>query len=86
VPPDWRDTAAGSFRDGTRVASSSPDLWADILIDNRYAVISALAAHVAWIEKAKAALEYRDTAGLLQLLADAAAAKSSFPSEDRSDG
>lgn len=85
VSLDWRDAAAGSFRDGIRVASSSPDLWADILIDNRSAVMSALAAHSLWMEKVKIALEYRDSARLRELLADAAAAKSSFPAEERLD-
>ncbi len=35
------DLAAGSFRDLTRVALSSPELWTDLLIANRDAVVEA---------------------------------------------
>ncbi|HEX3132756.1 MAG TPA: prephenate dehydrogenase/arogenate dehydrogenase family protein, partial [Planctomycetota bacterium] len=35
--------AAGGFRDTTRVAAGSPDLWADILLHNRQAVQVGLA-------------------------------------------
>lgn len=35
------DLAAGSFRDLTRVALSSPALWADLLVANRHAVADA---------------------------------------------
>lgn len=34
--------AAGGFRDMTRIAASSPDLWLDILRENRLAVLSTL--------------------------------------------
>jgi prephenate dehydrogenase len=50
--------AASGFRDTTRVAAGSPDLWADILLHNRKAVRKRLAAdlvHLAALDEALAA-------------------------------
>lgn len=50
--------AAGGFRDTTRVAAGSPDLWADILLHNREAVLAGLAhcrAELLILEQALAA-------------------------------
>ena len=41
VPPKEMSYAAEGFRDTTRVASSDPELWADIFLTNRKAVLSA---------------------------------------------
>jgi len=40
--PSFRELCAGGFRDTTRVASGSPDLWTGILSANRKEVLSAL--------------------------------------------
>ena len=40
--PGAMDLAAGSFRDLTRVASSDPDVWMDILSANRHEVTDAI--------------------------------------------
>jgi len=37
-----RTLAAGGFRDSTRIALSSPEVWRDICISNRWALLSAL--------------------------------------------
>lgn len=37
------ELAGSSFRDATRVAASSPDMWVDIFLDNRKALLAALA-------------------------------------------
>lgn len=37
-----RTLAAGGFRDSTRIALSNPDVWRDICMSNRWALISAL--------------------------------------------
>ena len=42
LPPGSQDLAGGSFRDATRVASSSPALWTGILTENRTEVAAAL--------------------------------------------
>lgn len=82
VPPEWRNAAGGSFRDGTRVASSAADLWAEILIDNRASVLDSLNAHHEWISRAKAVLEANDLNTLRALLSDAREARAHFPSQE----
>jgi prephenate dehydrogenase len=85
IPAEWRSVAAGSFRDGTRVAASSPRLWAGILLDNREEALRAMEAHGVWMERARQALESRDGEALLALLSDAHAAKERFPLERKGD-
>lgn len=41
--PEIHEVSAGGFRDTTRVAGGSPEMWAEILLQNRAAVLSALA-------------------------------------------
>ena len=40
--PDTPALAAGSFADMTRIAASSPDIWRDVCLSNRDAVLAAL--------------------------------------------
>jgi prephenate dehydrogenase len=53
-------SAGPSFRDLTRVAGSSPTLWADILLSNRAAVLDATRNHRAELAEVEAALERGD--------------------------
>lgn len=57
-------SAGPSFRDLTRVAGSSPTLWADILLSNRAAVLDATRNHRAELAEVEAALERGDRAWL----------------------
>jgi prephenate dehydrogenase len=79
VDDEWTDLAAGSFRDGTRVAKSDPALWTGILLDNRESVVEALDGFTEWAGKARVALETGDAGALAELLARAREARKRFP-------
>lgn len=49
--------AAGGFRDTTRIASSDPNLWEDILFSNREQVLSKLESLIKNLNKIKMALQ-----------------------------
>jgi prephenate dehydrogenase len=79
VPAEWGDLAAGSFRDGTRVAKSNPKAWAEILMDNRESVLHALEQNISWTAQARGALESGDLNSLTALLEQAHQARKRFP-------
>ena len=58
--PDLPRLAAGSLRDGTRVAGSSPALWRDVCLSNRAALLPALREFCGRLETLEAALELGD--------------------------
>jgi prephenate dehydrogenase len=69
-----RETAAlcaGGFRDTTRVASGSPDLWAAILCQNRRETEHALQKLSGILEAFQAAVKADDLRGVATLLAQA---------------
>ncbi len=63
--------SAGSFRDGTRVAGSSPSLWTEILMDNRTATLRALESFDKWAHSMKIALTKGDQKEIEELLFNA---------------
>lgn len=48
--------ASGGFRDMTRIASSNPHLWIDILLENREEVVSAIDKFMEFLKKGKECL------------------------------
>jgi prephenate dehydrogenase len=60
--PVYRKLCAGGFRDTTRVASGSPELWTSILELNRREISGALGNLADILQSMKAALEKNDTA------------------------
>jgi prephenate dehydrogenase len=52
--------AAGGFRDFTRIASSSPEMWRDIALANRDALLEICAAYGAQLQRLTEALRARD--------------------------
>jgi len=71
IPEAWMEIVGPGFRDTTRVASGPPSMWAEILIDNRAAVASALAGFLCKLEKISAALRADDTGPIKKLLTSA---------------
>lgn len=66
------------FRDCTRIAQSSPELWANILRVNRNAILNSLSLFGQQLETFRSALEKNNDASLLALLQDAATIRSSL--------
>ena len=56
--------AAGGFRDFTRIAASSPEMWRDVCIANRAALLTELDAYTAVLARFRAAIEASDGAAL----------------------
>ncbi len=56
--------AAGGFRDFTRIASSHPEMWRDICVANRQALIGELDAYSAELARLRALLADGDGAAL----------------------
>ncbi len=56
--------AASGFRDFTRIASSHPEMWRDICLANRKALLQELDAYMAELLRARVLLARADSAGL----------------------
>lgn len=63
--------AASGFRDFTRIAASSPEMWRDIALANRTALIGELDAYMAQLTTLRAMLQSADGAGLERVFASA---------------
>lgn len=79
---DTRLALAGSgFRDFTRIAAGSPEMWRDIFLSNRAAMLAELADVRAVLDAAESALRARDGAALQDMLAVAADARRDWRKE-----
>ncbi len=63
--------AASGFRDFTRIASSHPEMWRDICLDNRESLLGELDAYLAELMRARVLLARADGAGLEALFSRA---------------
>jgi prephenate dehydrogenase len=63
--------AAGGFRDFTRIASSSPEMWRDIALDNRAALLRAIGQFQTTFADLRTALEREDGDALRQMFSHA---------------
>jgi prephenate dehydrogenase len=63
--------AAGSFKDMTRVASSSPEMWRDILLSNKEAITDTLAQFESLLARTRQILSTGDIEAVEELFADA---------------
>ncbi|MCB7037226.1 prephenate dehydrogenase/arogenate dehydrogenase family protein [Eggerthella sinensis] len=71
--------AAGGFKDSTRIAAGSPELWCGIAFDNKEALACGLSEMQGIIASFAEALDADDRAALTALLAEAAAARRALP-------
>jgi prephenate dehydrogenase len=71
--------AAGGFRDTTRVASGSPDLWRDICLMNREPVLAMLKSYLKEVEAVRDAIERGDGGALFDAFSRARAARDRIP-------
>lgn len=67
--------SAGGLRDTVRIAGSSPEMWADICVANREALLAALEGYENELEQTRAAIERADAQELRQVFARARAAR-----------
>lgn len=67
--------AAGGFRDFTRIAASSPEMWRDICLSNRDLILDGLARYRAELERIERLLAAADGLGLEQLFTRAREAR-----------
>ena len=63
--------SAGGFRDFTRIAASSPEMWRDICLENRAEILSALARYQSVLERYRRLIEAGDGASLEAAFRDA---------------
>jgi len=75
---DFFRFAAGGFRDFTRIASSSPEMWRDIAIANRSALLDELRGYRERIERLEALLAAGDADGLWNVFTTARAARNAW--------
>ena len=72
------DFAASGFRDFTRIAGSSPEMWRDISLANRDALLSELDAYQTELEQMRELLHQSDGAGLKALFERASQARNAW--------
>lgn len=75
------DLAGSGFRDFTRIAAGSPEMWRDIFLSNRDAMLVELADVRAVLDRAERAIADGDDAALLALLDTAAQARRNWQKE-----
>ncbi|MGC2520058.1 MAG: prephenate dehydrogenase/arogenate dehydrogenase family protein [Burkholderiales bacterium] len=74
--------AAGGFRDFTRVASSQPEMWRDICMANRKALLAELDRYRSGLDRVRALLERGDAKALESLFVEARAARNRWLEEN----
>ena len=67
--------AAGGFRDFTRIAASSPEMWRDVALQNRAALLEELDRYGARLAVFRELVDKGDGPGLQRLMAEARASR-----------
>ncbi len=74
--------AAGGFRDFTRIASSDPRMWKDIVIDNKEAILPVLDQYIAHVTQLRAAINDADSRALITTFSRAKAARDRYSGKE----
>ena len=69
---------ATGFRDTTRIASGSPEMWRDIALANRHNLTQSLDAFISGLQKFQRALKKSDAKAILKFLETAKARRDSW--------
>ena len=67
--------SAGGLRDTVRIAGSSPEMWTDICLANRDALLAVLGRYEYELKRMRAAIRGRDRAALMRDFERARAAR-----------
>jgi len=78
--------AAGGFRDFTRIAASHPEMWRDICLANKKALLAELERYGGGLERVKRMLARGDARALEALFSGARAARDRWLTDDNRDG
>ncbi len=70
--------AASGFRDFTRIAGSSPEMWRDITLANRDAMLVELDAYIIQLQRMRAMIDTNDGAALEAVYANARRARENW--------
>lgn len=70
--------AASGFRDFTRIAGSHPEMWRDISLANKTALLNEISAYQDELSQLKQLLEHKDGAGLQALFERASIARNAW--------
>ena len=70
--------AASGFRDFTRIAGSSPEMWRDVALANRDALLTEMDAYLAALQTLRQAVAGQDADTLLELFSRARAARENW--------
>ncbi|MEP6702504.1 MAG: prephenate dehydrogenase/arogenate dehydrogenase family protein [Betaproteobacteria bacterium] len=76
--PDYFRFAAGGFRDFTRIASSSPEMWRDIALANQQRLLDELRRYRGQVERLESLVAAGDADGLFQLFTTARDARNDW--------
>ena len=84
--PDARelfDFAASGFRDFTRIAGSSPEMWRDIALQNRAALLAEIDRYASRLAVFRELIDKGDGPGLQRLMTEARSARHAWASGPR---
>jgi len=70
--------AAGGFRDFTRIAASSPQMWRDVALQNREALLAEIDRYTARLAVFRDLIERGEASGLERLMTEARATRTAW--------